>query len=101
MYSIYIFFPVSDSNDVIAPSEQYAIYGSSYTLECSTNIQDHYILKWLAENKTEIHQGQAYQISNVSLNHEMWYICDVYFDGLDVRITKNVSLIVIGKYIYL
>ena len=83
-----------DPNDVTAPPQQYthALADQSYTLQCSSIIQGHFIA-WL-RHTVILSPGQPLTISSVQLSDEGTYECCVSVMG--ASITKPIQLNVIG-----
>ena len=83
-----------DPNDVTAPPQQYlhALADQSYTLQCSSIIQGHFIA-WL-RNTVILSPGQSLTISSVQLSDEGTYKCRISVMG--ASITKPIQLNVIG-----
>ena len=84
----------SDPNDVIAPPQQSALIGQSYTLDCSSDI-DGVFISWQRDGQ-QASTGPL-TISSVQLSDEGMYDCRVSING--ASISKPVQFNVIGKMI--
>ena len=83
----------TDPNDITVPSQQYALVGESYTLNCSSVIQGAFI-SWLQNDMLL----PSRVLSSIQLSDEGTYNCRVSIMG--ARIEKPVRLNVIGKRYY-
>ena len=85
----------SDPNDVIAPPQQFALIGQSYTLDCSSDIEGVFI-SWQRDGQQDLSPAPL-TISSVQLSDEGMYDCRVSING--ASISKRVQFNVIGKMI--
>lgn len=85
----------ADPDDINAPPVQYALYGSSYAMQCGVE-DDSALVSWVTAGGDDLGRG-ALLMQNVSLADEGDYECEVYFSYSDVRMTKSVHLYVISK----
>lgn len=87
--------PTPDPDDVIvAPPEQYAVNGSSYTLQCSVEDSSARV-EWISPGSSDSETG-PYIIDSAGLHHEGEYVCEVYFSNSDLYHRKTVQLSVVG-----
>ena len=89
--------PADPDDVIIAPPEQYAVNGSTYTLQCSVEGDASSLVSWIppGSNFSERESG-PYVIERAGLHHEGEYVCVVYFDGDDFYFFKAVHLSVVG-----
>lgn len=95
-YNIYAGL-IDPDNLVVAPPVQYAVNGSSYTLQCEVE-EDTARVSWMEPGETynEREEGQ-HTIESVVLEDEGEYTCVVYFAESDIDTQKTVQLYVVGK----
>ena len=95
--SIYVYLLINgtythklDPNDITAPTQQFALIGQSYTLECDSVIKNA-IISWLQNNMFV----PSHVLSSVELSDERMYECRVSVMGASIE--KPVQLNVIGN----
>ena len=96
MHSTIIDDIIIDPNDTIALPQQYALAGQSYTLQCTSIIEEIFI-SWL-QNDELISSGPL-TISSVQLSDEGIYKCCVSVIGTMAGFEKPIQLNVIGNHI--
>ena len=79
-----------DPNDITAPTQQFALIGQSYTLQCNSIIKDAFI-SWRQNNNMFL---PSHVLSSVELSDERTYECRVSVMGASIK--KPVQLNVIG-----
>ena len=86
---------------VVAPSVQYAVNGSSYTLQCEVE-EDTALVSWMEPGETQDQRepGQ-HTIESAALEDEGEYTCVAYFPASDIATQKTVQLYVVGKKLLL
>lgn len=82
---------------MVAPPVQYAVNGSSYTLQCEVE-EDTALVSWMEPGETHDDRQQGpHFIESATLEDEGEYTCVIYFPQYDLFTHKTVQLYVVGK----
>ena len=82
---------------VVAPPVQYAVNGSSYTLQCEVE-EDTALVSWMEPGETHDQRELGpHIIQSAALEDEGEYTCVVYFPENDIFTQKAIQLYVVGK----
>lgn len=80
-------------NVVTTPPVQYALYGSTYHLQCNVTDGHPASVTWLDSDDSVVDDV----IEEVTLDHEGHYRCRVFLHSTHIQTEKSVQLFVIGR----
>ena len=88
----------TDPDDLVeAPPIQYAVNGTSHTLQCSVN-DENTLVTWIEPGGSfDDREEGPYVIESVRLDDQADYTCVVYFSSDDIFVHKTIHLSVVGE----
>ena len=88
----------TDPDDLVeAPPIQYAVNGTTHTLQCSVN-DENALVTWIEPGGSfDDREEGPYVIESVRLDDQADYTCVVYFSSDDIFVHKTIHLSVVGE----